>query len=395
MPKRRGNGEGTIVKRNDDRWMAAITVGRTPDGKPRRVVFYGKTRKEVQEKLDEARQQQKAGIQIVTNRITVAEWFTLWMNTYMRPHLRPTTFDSYLSKLEKHIIPAIGAVQLRQLQATHLQKFYNDLLASGRVDGRGGLSARTTRYVHAIIHHGLQQAVKEQLIPRNPADAVSLPSQQRKEIKPLTTNQAQHFLAAIKGERLYPAFMLELATGLRLGELLGLRWGDLDMEKGIVHVQQSLVRTKAGLVFQEPKTERSRRSIPLPENAVRELKRWKAWQNGEKLALGEAYRDFNLVFCKETGEPLDPGEFSKYFSRLLEEAGLPHVRFHDLRHTHATQLLQLGVHVKVVQERLGHSTVTMTLDTYSHVLPGLQEDAAARLNSLLEPKKNPSAREGE
>lgn len=395
MPKRRGNGEGSIVKRNDGRWAAAVTVGVDQAGKPKRVWLYGKTRKEVQGKLDEARQQQKAGILPITNHITIAEWINVWMREHMRPHLRQGTYDSYLNKVERHVIPAIGAIQLRQLQATHLQQLYNNLLEHGRVDGKGGLSARTVRYVHAIIHHALEQAVKEQLIPRNPADAVTLPNQKHQEIKPLTTGQAQQFLNAVKNDRLYPAFLLELGTGLRRGELLGLRWQDVDLETGVVSVRQSLVRTRNGLLFQEPKTDRSKRNIPLPENVTRELRRWKARQNEERLAIGSAYQDANLVFCKPDGEPLDPGEFSKYFSRLLEEAGLPHVRFHDLRHTHATQLLQLGVHVKVVQERLGHSTVTMTLDTYSHVVPGLQEEAAARLNSLLEPKKNPSAREGE
>lgn len=358
------------------------------------MFFYGKTRQEVAEKLNKALNDVKQGTFVEPTKLTVGQWLDTWLNEYAKPRIRPTTWDSYEMNVRCHIKPAIGGIPLKQLLPSHLQKLYNDKLAGGRADGTGGLSPRSVRYLHAILHEALKQAVREQLIARNPADVVAPPRQQKKEIKPLTTEQVQHLLATMKEDRLYSAFLLELGTGLRRGELLGLRWQDVDLDKGIIRVQQSLVRTKKGVLFQAPKTERSRRSIPLPENVVRELKRWKARQNQERLALGEAYQDNGLVFCREDGRWLEPTYFSKCFDKLLEKAGLPHVRFHDLRHTHATQLLQLGVHVKVVQERLGHSTVTMTLDTYSHVLPGLQEDAAAKLNGVLKAKETPSAREG-
>jgi len=251
------------------------------------------------------------------------------------------------------------------------------------VDGRGGLSSRTVRYTHAVIYSALKQALKEQLIARNVAEAVVLPAQQKKEIRPLTTEEVHRLLSAAKDDRLYPAFLLELGSGLRRGELLGLRWQDVDLKAGVITVRQSLIRTRAGLVFQEPKTERSKRNLPLPPAVVRELKAHRARQAEEKLLLGPDYEDRGLVFCLENGKPLDPRNFTRHFELLLKKAGLPHVRFHDLRHTHATQLLGLGVHAKIVQERLGHTTISTTLDTYSHAVPGLQEEAARKLDALL------------
>lgn len=391
MARKRGNNEGSIVKRKDGRWQGAVTTGRDPKtGKPKRVIFYGRTRQEVAEKLTKALSEVQQGMFVEPGKLTLGKWLEMWLSEYAKPRLRPTTWESYERNVRCHIKPAIGNIPLKQLQPNHLQKLYNSLLASGRADGTGGLSPRSVRYVHAILHEALKQAVREYLIPRNPADVVVPPRQHKKEIKPLTTEQVQHLLASIQQDRLYAAFLLEIGTGLRLGELLALRWEDVDLERGVIQIRQSIVRTKNGLLLQAPKTDRSRRSIVLPEKVVKELRRWNDRQAQEKLLLGQSYQDHGLVFCQKNGQWLEPTNFSKYFGKLLEQAGLPHVRFHDLRHTHATQLLQLGIHVKVVQERLGHSTVTMTLDTYSHVLPGLQEDAAAKLNGVLEVREIPS-----
>lgn len=191
------------------------------------------------------------------------------------------------------------------------------------------------------------------------------------------------FLSVAREHRLFPAFLLEWGTGIRCGELLGLKWEDVDLNKGYISIRRSLIMLKGGLGFSEPKTEKSRRTIPLPVEVVKELKSWKTKQAEEKLFLGPAYQDNGLVICEVDGTPLAPRNFTRLFEKLLKEAELPKIRFHDLRHTHATMLLVLGEHPKVVQERLGHSTITMTLDTYSHVMPGLQEQASSKLSEIL------------
>ncbi|WP_434075967.1 site-specific integrase [Moorella naiadis (nom. illeg.)] len=250
------------------------------------------------------------------------------------------------------------------------------------------------RYIHVVLHEALSQARESGLILQNPVEAAKPPRHPKKKVQPLNPEQVKRLLETAKGDTLYPAFLLALGTGLRRGEILGLRWQDLDLQKGTLQVRQSLIRTREGFKFEEPKTEKSRRQIPLPPSVVAALKRHKAWVNQNKLIFGSDYEDHDLVFPVENGRPRDPKGFADHFNRLLDKAGLPHIRLHDLRHTHATLLLLEGVHPKVVQERLGHSTVSITLDIYSHILPGLQEKAAERIDGLLRSKENPSIKEG-
>jgi len=284
---------------------------------------------------------------------------------------------------------------MAKLQAHILQNFYNEKLAAGRADGKGGLSTRMVRYLHAIIRQALQQAVKEGLLARNVADATSPPTVKNKQMQPLTEEELLTFFETAREDRLFAAYVLAATTGLRRGELLGLCWDCVDLEHGIITVQRQLIPLKDGLSLEETtKSKSGRRSITLTDDAIRELKAYKKRQAQEKLLLGEAYQDNGLVFCKEDGTPLDPREFTKRFQRHLEKAGLPKVRLHDLRHTHASLLLTRGVHPKVVQERLGHSSITMTLDLYSHLTPGLQEAAAATLNGLLNKEKCPAMTQG-
>ncbi|MBE3581079.1 MAG: site-specific integrase [Thermoanaerobacteraceae bacterium] len=216
-------------------------------------------------------------------------------------------------------------------------------------------------YIHAVLRQALEQAVREGLVYRNVAEAVSPPRQKRKEIRPLTADELNRFLAAARDDRLFPAFLFEGATGLRRGELLGLKWEDVDLERGTVTVRRSLIRTRQELAFMEPKSEKSRRTIPLPKEVVAGLRTHKKRQAGERLSRGPAYCDHGLVFCTEEGRPLDPRNFVRKFEGLLRTGGPPNVSFHDMRHSHATLLLLLGEHPKVVQERLGHSTITVTL----------------------------------
>lgn len=389
MPKRRGNGEGSIYRRLDGVWVGQISVGYDPaTGKLKRKSFYGKTRAEVAAKITRALQEIKTGTFIEPTQATFGEWLDKWLTSYKKGQLKPSTYESYEMLINVHIKPALGKVPLAKLQAHMLQSFYNEKLAKGRVDGKGGLSTRMVRYLHAIIRQALQQAVKEGLLSRNVADATNPPAVKSKQMRPLTEEELLAFFEAARGDRLFPAYVLAATTGLRRGELLGLCWDCVDLEHGIITVKRQLLALKDGPTLEETtKSKSGRRSVVLTDDAIRELKAWRKRQAQEKLLMGEAYQDNGLVFCKEDGTPLDPREFTKRFQRLLEKAGLPKVRLHDLRHTHASLLLARGVHPKVVQERLGHSSITITLDLYSHLAPGLQEAAAATLNGLLKKEK--------
>lgn len=252
------------------------------------------------------------------------------------------------------------------------------------------------RYLHVIIHQALQQAVKEGLLARNVADATTPPTIRNKQMRPLSEDELLIFLDHAKKDRLYAAYVLAVTTGLRRGELLGLCWDCVNLEHGTIAIQRQLLTLKDGLSLEETTKSRSgKRSITLPDDAIRELKEYKRKQAEEKLLLGEAYQDHGLVFCNEDGSMFDPRNFTKRFQYQLEKAGIQKVRLHDLRHTHASLLLSRGVHPKVVQERMGHSSITITLDLYSHLAPGLEEAAAASLNGLLSKEKSPAKAQGE
>lgn len=391
MPKKkRGAGEGSISQRPDGRWMAQMTIGRKADGKPRRLTFYGKTRREAADKLTAALGDARKGTLVEPNQMTVAQWLTIWLEEYKKNRIKPTTWDSYEVQVRRHLITALGGMRLKDLRAEHLQRLYNEKLSAG-------LKPRSVRYIHHVIHSALDQAVKNQLVASNVGEAVELPADKRFEIKPLSLEETKQLLASTKEDRLYPAILLEFSTGLRRGELLALRWSDVDFKQGVLRVNRVLVRisnrgpeaqTKTQLTFQEPKTAASRRSVPIPDHALAELKRHKTRQRRERLLVGEAYRDQDLVFCREDGQPLDPRNFTRRFDRMLAQAGVPHIRFHDARHTFATLLLELGEHPKVVQQLLGHARIATTLDTYSHVSLDLEKRAAAKLDDALKEEPN-------
>jgi len=338
----------------------------------------------------------RTGTYVEPSKVTLGEWLTRWLDDYKRPEVKLTTYENYKINVDSHIIPSLGNTQLMKLQANTLQAFYNDKLASGRIDGKGGLSTRVVRYLHTIIRQALEQATKEGLIPRNVADLTNPPKIERKPVQPLTEEQTTKFLAYATNDRLFPLYLLAATTGMRRGELCGLCWDsvDLESEPAKIIIQRQLLVRKGGLILEHgTKTKKGMRINTLTDDAKRELKAHKVRQAKEKLAMGEAYQDNNLVFCKEDGTFLDPREVTKRFQKLLLAAGLPKVRLHDLRHTHASLLLARGIHAKVVQERLGHSSITMTLDLYSHITPGLEEAAAASLNGLMSKEKSPQSAE--
>jgi len=387
MAKRRGNGEGSITKRKDGKWQGSILIGYDLEtGRPKRKYFYGRTRKEVQEKINEVALKVQAGTYREPSKLTVAEWFTTWLNDYMKPSLRPTTWESYRYQVEGHIIPALGHLRLPQLQTAHIQRLYNDKLKGGRLDGKpGGLSPKSVKYIHTVIHSALEQARKEGMITINPAGAVKLPKQEQPEIKYLTVAEAAIFLATAKDSKHFAAYFLALNTGMRRGEILGLRWRDLDLAAGQLTINQGLVRvTGKGLIFQEPKTALSKRVINLAPPVVQVLKEHKKKQAEYRLMAGGAYdeKGLDLVFANELGEPICPRAFTRVFERLIKKAGLD-VTFHGLRHTFATLALESGVDVKTIQETLGHHSSAFTMDVYSRVTAKMKREAADKVGDLL------------
>ncbi len=388
--RKRGHGEGTIYKRTDGRWSAQITVHDPATGKPKRLTLYGRTREEVSAKLTKTLYEQQIGAFVEPNKITLGEWLDIWLNNYKKLKVRKTTFGNYETMIRTYIKPALGNLLLKQIQPSTLQSFYTHLLESGRKKEAGGLSPRMVHYVHTLIHAALKQAVKEGLIIRNPADAVELPKVKKREIEPLTREEITAFLDAIRGDRLYAAFCLALKTGLRRGEILGLRWKDIDFKEKKLHVRQILVEArdpngekKVALVFQEPKTKKSQRTIPLTDDLIKLLKQHRARQNEEKLIFGKDYQDHGLVFCGEDGRPIWPRNFLRHFTALQKKAGIKHHRIHDLRHTFATLLLAEGEELKNVQELLGHEKISTTADIYTKVLEESKRKAVSKLDAII------------
>lgn len=317
--------------------------------------------------------------------MTTAQWLVRWLDA-IRDSVSPKSHERYSEIVTNYLSPELGALPISKLGPSHIQAAYTKWAVEGRHDGKaGGLSPRTRRQTHHILRSALGTAVEQQVIARNPADIFKkrLPKVERQEMAALTTEQSARFLAAIRHTRTYWPSFVALSTGMRRGEILALRWRNVDLERGTVRVVESLEQTKAGLRFKAPKTEKAR-AIALPRYAIEELRRLKREQAEQLLALGVRQTAETLVCAREDGEPLQPRSLTHEFSRLVARMkDLPRVRFHDLRHSHATQLLATGVHPKVAQERLGHSTISTTLDLYLHVTETMQEDAAARLDAAF------------
>jgi integrase len=374
--KKRGNGEGSVYKQKEGLWAASITL---EGGK--RKYFYGKTRKEVQEKLAGALHEQKQGTLVTTPQQSVGQFLTDWLENTHKQRVRPRTYERYGEAIRLHIIPALGKYQLQKLSAQHVQAFYASKL-------KEGLSPTTVIYYHSVLHNALASAEKWGLVARNVCDLVTPPRKARFEIQPLTPEQVQQFLKVIGGHKWEALFILALATGMRQGEVLGLKWQDINFTTATLQVRRILTRIPSAAggkeyIEAEPKTQKSRRSIMIAPFALEALKQHRLRQLESKLKAGPFWEEHDYVFCTLTGTHLRPSHVLDEFKKLLKKGGLPAIRFHDLRHSAATLLLSLGVHAKVVQEMLGHTQISMTMDIYSHVLPGMQQDAVSKLNTLL------------
>ena len=314
-------------------------------------------------------------------RISLRRMAAQWLQEAQH-NVAPKTHQRYKEIVDLHLIPALGALPLGKLQPSQVQAYYNKALSSGRRDGAGGLSAQTVVHHHRVLHVALKRARALRLIAQNPVEDVSRPRVERQEIEVLDQAEAAALLAAARGTRLFPTVVVALGTGLRRGEILGLRWSDIDLDQATLSVVQSLEQTKAGLRFKTPKTKRSRRTIALSPSLVEELQAHRVKQAAARLALGMGKAQ--LVFTTIDGDPIQPDSVTKMFARLVERAKVRPISLHALRHTHATDLLRAGVHPKIVSERLlGHASIAITMDTYSHAIPGLQQDAAQRIDVAL------------
>ncbi len=372
---RRGNSEGTITKRKDGRWEARISL---PNGK--RKSFYGRTRQEVAQWLVQVRHDLNKGLLVLDERQTVGQYLEGWLET-VRMNLRSSSMRRYREHVRR-IMPVLGYVPLVKLSAQQVQMLYAQLLGEG-------LSSTTVRHLHMVLHRALKDALRLGLVQRNVTELVNVPRVAEYRQTPLTEEQASRLLEVVVGDRFEALYVLALTTGMREGELLALQWGDVDFEQGVIQVRQTLRESaqagKKVYVLAEPKSKTSRRQIALTQIALEALHRHHARQAEERLALGPAWdSSLDLVFPNTIGRLTWPWSLvTRSFKPLLKKAGLPDIRFHDLRHTAATMLLSRGVPVKVVSEMLGHANISITLQVYGHVLPHMQQAAADVMDTVF------------
>jgi integrase len=372
---RRGNGEGTITRRKDGRWEAKHTVD-TAEG-PKRRALYGKTRKEVADKLAKALVDRASGYAFDTENMTVGEYLDRWLKDSDRGSVRTSTYERHEQIVRLHLKPALGRIKLSKLTPAHVQGLYRDKLDSG-------LASATVQKIHTVLHKALAQALKWNMIPRNAADAVNAPRPAPEEMHPLSPDEALKLIEAARGDKLEALYVLAVHTGMRQGELLALRWEDVNLNEGVIRIRHTLVRSGGRISLGEPKTKGSRRPVHLTGAAVEALKTHLEQQLEDIDRLGDLYHDLGLVFTSGVGTLINPTNLRRRsFASLLQRAGLPQIRFHDLRHTCATLLLSRNVHPKYVQELLGHATVAITLDTYSHVIHGMGSHTARAMEDVF------------
>lgn len=370
-PRKHGNGEGSIRQRKNGAWEARLHL---PDG--RRTSIYADTRQEAARRLAEALRDRDKGIPIVGEKQTVGQYLTSWLEM-VKPTIRPRTWKRYQELLTLHVIPTLGKISLAKLTPQHVLALYRAKLDAG-------LSSSTVHHIGTVLHGALAQAERLDLVARNVCSLVDTPRMADRELHVLTPGQVHLLLAAVADDRLEALYVLAVTTGMREGELLALRWRDVDLERKTLSVRATLYHTKEdGYILSSPKTKRSQRQIALSALALAALRRHRLRQDLERLASPE-WADLDFVFPNTVGKPMDAMNLLHHqFHPLLKRAGLPRIRFHDLRHTAATLLLGRGVNPKIVSEMLGHASIAITLDTYSHVLPTMQQSAAAEMDAAL------------
>jgi len=374
MAKKRGNNEGSIYKRNNGTWRAMVTV------QGRRLTHTAKTKNEGQNWIRGMLDEIDNGLTYDNTRVSLETFMEDWLVS-VEPSLRYNTFKQYSQITRQHILPVLGKIQLRDLKPEHIQQLYNQMV-------KKDFGLRTVQLVHSVIHRALVHAVKLGSIPRNPDDATTPPKPKAKEMRFLDENQVQQLLitARAKNDQLFALYHLAIATGMRQGEILGLKWSDLDWEQGLLQVQRQLtIKKGGGFEFTVPKTKAGVRRIDLGENTLRILREHRQQQFIQMQMAGERWQENDLIFPSEIGTIYKRDKLRKQFKCLLKEAGLPAIRFHDLRHTGASLLLNNGIPVIVVSRRLGHARPSITLDVYGHLIPEKQKEVAILMDQLLTP----------
>ena len=372
MPRlRRGNNQGSITRRPDGRWEAKITLA---DGTRRS--FYGQTEGEVNRKLVEVLHIRNTESS-PEKSIRVADFLDMWLERIAKPRIRAQTYKGYEVNVRVHLKPALGRLPISAVRPQDVQD-----LIDAKV--KEGLAPKTVRYMHGVLRNAFNHAVRWDYMARNPAELVDGPRVEQHEIQPFTREEAHRFLEAIKGDRLEALYTVALTMGLRQGEALGLRWRDVDLEMGYIRINRQLQRVEHKYELVELKTKRSQRAIAVPTALVGSLQKHQERQERERDAAARRWHDTDLVFARPDGYPLSGSVVTHRFQERLDAAGLPKRRFHDLRHSCATLLLAQGISPRVVMDVLGHSQISLTMNTYAHVLPEMRREAASRMNELFE-----------
>jgi len=381
MARKRNAGEGSIFQRTDGRWCAQLNLG-WQNGRRVRKYIYGATAAEVQEQLLRVRTDRAAGLPVVVERQTVAQYLADWLENCVKPSVRPLTYEQYRQHVKLYLAPLLGHHRLSKLASQHVRAFLKHKLEDG-------LSPRTVQLSLVILRRALGQAVKDGNIGRNVGKLVDGPRVSRYESQTLSPEQARTFLEAVVGERLQALYTVALAVGLRPGEARGLRWQDIDLDRRTLTVNRILERIRRSdgdgstLQLVEPKTSRSRRTVNLPDFAMHALKAHRVRQLEERLAAGTRWQDRGLVFPTAIGTPMGHRDVHVTFKRILGKAGLPDIRIHDLRHSAASLMLAQGIPLRSIQDILGHSSITMTANLYAHVGEQLRREAADAMDAIL------------
>ena len=387
MANKRANGEGTIVKniRNGIQkgWRASITIGIGDNGKIKRKEFTGKTQQEVKKKLEEYKKEMLLGTISSDDKITVSEWYHTWLFDYRIKDLKPKSFEKYEGIYRNYIKDSeLGKIKLKDLRATHIQRYYNKLQDTKPISTIKGINTR--------LKPCLGEAEKQGYIQKNYCKMVTLPKDNNKKtIQVLTQQQQKLFIEAIKGHKLEVLFLIALGTGLRLGELLGLKWSDIDFNTGILTVNRTLSRVKNQttgkyeIIEQTPKTKNSNRTIPIPNDILNKLKEHKKNQSKQRLFVGEGYINNNYVFTDDIGNPIDDKRPGRNLKSTLAKLSIEPIKFHALRHTYATRLFEANVPPKTVQVLMGHYDISITMDIYTHVMEDAKLEAIEKLNNIF------------
>ncbi len=367
---------GHIRQRSKGTWTLVVYTGQDPDTGKKRYKWetVRGTKKQAEAELAKLVREVETGTDLEPGRSTMAGFLHRWLEA-SRSRVGVRTWERYEELIRLHVLPALGPIQLSKLRPLHLERLYLKLLVAG-------LSARTVLHVHRVLHAALAQGVKWQLVSSNVSDAVITPRPNSREVDALEPDEAAQLIKSVEGTPMEVPVLLALGAGLRRGEVLGLHWRDVDLEDGRIRIKQSLQATKEGLQFLPPKTHRSNRSMAIPSFVIEGLVRQRNSQDERQTLLGEAWRETDLVVDRGNGEPMSPHALSHQFRAASTKAGLD-LNFHGLRHAHASLMLAGGVHLKVVSDRLGHSTIGITADLYSHVAPVIEQQAAATLDRLI------------